>query len=285
MTKHSTSTAKISIHEMITTNPYLPVQFKVYEAGNQFVPGHWHAHVEVLLLLEGTMMIGIGEQQYCIHPGDMLLVNSSDIHDTKGIGTIQTILLQIPYDYLDSFISHFELVRFQEFYDHTQLLNHPQFQMMINALYAMQAIYQAHADGYELLFTSYLHQFLHALYVAFRSEPLPTPNSQKYTARLKEILSYINQHYQETITLQDMADKTSLNPEYFCRMFKRYTGTTLLEYINQVRLMHIHDELLHTTDTITDILERNGFSNYKVFSRMFHETYKCTPSALRSQNK
>lgn len=64
-------------------------------------------------------------------------------------------------------------------------------------------------------------------------------------------------------------------------MFKKCMGVTFLEYINLVRIDHIHDELLVTDDSITDILERNGFTNYKVFSRMFKVQFGMTPRELR----
>lgn len=278
------STLLSSSHEMIKPSQRLPVLFRRYEADNQFIPSHWHAHVEVLYLLEGTLHVAVNEQEYAIHTGDMFLVNSSDIHDTKAIGHINTVLLQIPYDYLDLFIPHFNLVHFQEYYSQKKLCGNEAFRTLINTLQLMNQVFEAKQKGYELLFVSHLHTFLYTLYTAFSTALLPSNQSHKNAGRIKEILVYINQHYQEPISLQDMAEQTSLNPEYFCRMFKRYTGTTLLEYINQVRLVHIHDELLETDQTITDILERNGFSNYKVFSRMFRDTYGNTPSVVRAQH-
>ena len=57
--------------------------------------------------------------------------------------------------------------------------------------------------------------------------------------------------------------------------------SVFLEYINLVRIDHIHDELLVTEDSITDILQRNGFMNYKVFSRMFKAQFGMKPRELR----
>ena len=57
-------------------------------------------------------------------------------------------------------------------------------------------------------------------------------------------------------------------------------GVTFLEYVNQVRINHIHEELLATEDSITDILEHNGFTNYKVFSRMFKAQFGMTPREI-----
>ena len=57
--------------------------------------------------------------------------------------------------------------------------------------------------------------------------------------------------------------------------------SVFLEYINLARIDHIHDELLVTDDSITDILQRNGFMNYKVFSRMFKAQFGMKPRELR----
>ena len=100
-------------------------------------------------------------------------------------------------------------------------------------------------------------------------------------ARLKDVLRYVAENYQEPIALKEAADIASLNQDYFCRMFKKCMGVTFLEYVNQVRINHIHEELLATEDSITDILEHNGFTNYKVFSRMFKAQFGMTPRELR----
>ena len=100
-------------------------------------------------------------------------------------------------------------------------------------------------------------------------------------ARLKDVLRYVAKNDQEPIALKEAADIASLNQDYFCRMFKKCMGVTFLEYVNQVRINHIHEGLLATEDSITDILEHNGFTNYKVFSRMFKAQFGMTPRELR----
>lgn len=57
--------------------------------------------------------------------------------------------------------------------------------------------------------------------------------------------------------------------------------SVFVEYINLVQIDHIHDELLVTDDSITDIQQLNGFTNYKVFSRMFKAQFGMTPRELR----
>ncbi len=100
--------------------------------------------------------------------------------------------------------------------------------------------------------------------------------------RLEQICDYVEHHYTEEISLQDAADEQGLNKEYFCRFFKQNTGTSFIRYVNQVRLGHIYQDLLHAEGSIQEITERHGFFNQKLFYRMFKERYGCTPRELRS---
>ena len=63
---------------------------------------------------------------------------------------------------------------------------------------------------------------------------------------------------------------------------KQNTGISFIRYVNQVRINHIYQELLHSDEGIQEITERHGFYNQKLFYRMFKERYECTPRELRS---
>lgn len=58
-------------------------------------------------------------------------------------------------------------------------------------------------------------------------------------------------------------------------------GITFLEYQNELRLSKIYKDITTTNDKISDILERHGFTNYKLFRRMFRERFHSTPTELR----
>ena len=148
-------------------------------------------------------------------------------------------------------------------------------------LKAITRIYCKKDKGYELRLMAKMNEFLYILYTSYSHINANMEKESKQIARLKGVLQYVAQSYQEQISLKTAADIASLNQEYFCRMFKRCMGVTFLEYINLVRIDHIHEELLVTDDSITDILERNGFTNYKVFSRMFKAQFGMTPRELR----
>lgn len=268
-------------HELISPLPQLPVYFNVYEDTSSLVPSHWHEHIEILMLLEGAQHINIHEQEYVLTQNDIFVINSSVIHSTRVSGYARILLLQIPWHYLAQYIRGFSEVRFQEYFCYGSLKDNSFYLNMANQLRALADIFSGKQDGYELSFNARLHDFLYTLYLHFSKRIPSGGKGQKNTARLRETLSFIEQHYREPVTMRQAAAHAALNPEYFCRIFKRNTGITFLEYVNQVRLTHIYEELISTEDTVTDILARNGFSNYKIFSRMFRDTYGGTPTQIR----
>lgn len=272
----------ISTHEIITSNTKLPVYFDIYNAYNQLIPSHWHNHLEILYIFKGTMNIVRNDVKYTLQESDLFIVNSGDIHLTRSPGNIEVLLLQIPYELLNHSMPEYKSLRFREYFPNGGLNEEPAYQKMFQYLLAMRNLYEQGEDDYQFFFISNLYLFLHILYRHYAIRQNPIEKNNKHLSRVKKVIDYVEQNYMEQISLIDAASLVGLNPEYFCRFFKKYTGFTLIEYINLVRITHIHRDILDTDDNITNIQERHGFTNYRVFNRIFKETYGCTPSKLRS---
>ena len=103
--------------------------------------------------------------------------------------------------------------------------------------------------------------------------------------RLEPTLEYIKENYASALTLADAAASAGLTPEYFCRFFKKNTGMTFLEYLNSIRLEHIYTDLVFSDRTLTSLLDKHGFTNYKLFLKLFKKAYGASPSAVRSQHR
>ena len=99
--------------------------------------------------------------------------------------------------------------------------------------------------------------------------------------RIRKVMSYVEEHYKENISLQDVSDLLGIGKEYFCRFFKKNMGISFLQYLNEVRLSHIYQGLMDTDLPIAELMEENGFYNQKLFNRSFKELYGCTPSSVR----
>lgn len=277
-------------HEYVKSIPHLPVYCLLYETYRQMSPSHWHDHLEIIYVLEGELQISSNENAdiyvndgHILHEDEFYIINSSKIHSTKSKGMVKAFLIQVPYMYLDNYIEDYEHVRFLECFDGEK--NTKKYDRMKALLKAITRIYCKKDKGYELRLMAKMNEFLYILYTSYSHIDANVEKESRQIERLKDVLKYVAKNYQEPIALKEVADIASLNQEYFCRMFKKCMGVTLLEYVNQVRINHIHEELLSTEDSITDILERNGFTNYKVFSRMFKAQFGMTPRELRRLRK
>lgn len=106
---------------------------------------------------------------------------------------------------------------------------------------------------------------------------------KKISSQIIEVLDYIQFHYRESITLDEIAETIHMSKYYLCRTFHQVTGATVLEYINNVRLMRAHTLLIHTKDSIEEIAVQTGFSSSSNLARVFKKSYGISPRAFRKK--
>lgn len=115
--------------------------------------------------------------------------------------------------------------------------------------------------------------------------PIPSDIPSRYSNRVQSILKYLNEHYTEPITLEDVAEELFLTPQYLSRFFKNCFHKNFKDYLSEKRLFHAHREICFTDTPITDIALGCGFSSINVFSKAFHQKYKISPSTCRKEAK
>ena len=99
--------------------------------------------------------------------------------------------------------------------------------------------------------------------------------------RIMPALEYIDENYYKEISLDEISGGLSLNPYYFCRLFKSATGSSFCEYLNFVRISK-SEKLFKTNDkSIMEISLDVGFSSVTYFNRIFRKYKGCTPTVYR----
>lgn len=98
---------------------------------------------------------------------------------------------------------------------------------------------------------------------------------------IAEIVSYLNEYYDEEISLQAVADTFFLNPAYLSRIFKNETGKTFNQYLSDVRMQAAVRLLLNSQLKIVEISSLVGYENVSYFVKKFKEHFECTPSEYR----
>ncbi len=269
-------------HEIINDDTRLQLYFLLTKSDNHYSPLHWHGHLEIIFIQKGKMAAYINDRKYMLKENDMLVVGSRELHSTRTWGETDYLLLQIPTDYLSRVLNQVPLIQFQEYFP-SITMNASQ-SRLYHCLLALAETYREKEDGYLLHFSSVVYEFLYLLYKnhSHRISPQTKERENHNFERMELIISYVKTHYKEEISLNDVAKLINVSPEYFCRLFKKHTGQTFLAYVNAVRLIHFHQELLATDYSINELMERSGITNYKVFIRSFKETYGTTPGKLRA---
>ncbi|MBO6258761.1 MAG: helix-turn-helix transcriptional regulator [Succinivibrio sp.] len=101
--------------------------------------------------------------------------------------------------------------------------------------------------------------------------------------RVKELLSIINEHFTETLRVEDVADRLGLSKEYFCRFFKRSFGSSFIDYLIDMRLEKAAEDLVMTDKPVVQVCSSNGYPNIGYFFRSFKKKFGCTPAEYRKK--
>jgi len=98
-------------------------------------------------------------------------------------------------------------------------------------------------------------------------------------------LEIIQERYQEKITLCEIAEEVNVTPAYLSYSFRKYTGQTIVEYINKLRIEVSKCLLINSDLQIKEVAERVGYEDAKYFSRVFHRIVGCSPTTYRRNTK
>ncbi len=93
-----------------------------------------------------------------------------------------------------------------------------------------------------------------------------------------EITKYIQEHLQEEITLKVLAEKFFLSPVYVSQLFKNEIGVNFLTYLTNIRIERAKILLMSSGTSVSDIAEKVGFKDYRVFSKVFKKMESIPPS-------
>lgn len=117
----------------------------------------------------------------------------------------------------------------------------------------------------------------------YRQKQQTDLNSLPQRQLIDQVRSWLDLHYCEPVTVADLAEQFGLVPSYLSRLFKEYTSTSVVHYVQQLRLAKAEDLLRLTPPlSLRQIAETTGFSDQFYFSKVFKQTHNQTPAAWRT---
>ncbi|WP_314587598.1 AraC family transcriptional regulator [Paenibacillus terrigena] len=274
---------------------YLPFNlFQAQAYGNALFVSHWHDQVmEIIYIMKGRMQLFIGGYSYIGVEGDIFFIEEGQIH-----GAYLIEKEEVP-EYYAILINKSILLTAESMHVvHEPLLNgklsFPKFLQSgdDNYRYFKEVILNIATElhtkksGYELVIKSYLYQLVVTLtrvygYVAAES-PTERANRRKIED-LRDVMMFVEEHYGEEFTLNDISRIARMSSFHFCRTFKKITGQTFIEYVNLCRIRKGEEMIMNSSLPITQIAHRVGFNDINYFNRVFRKYRKCSPSEFRKQ--
>ena len=243
---------------------------------------HIHDCYEVYYSISGAKQFLIGNKLYPIEPGDIFLINQYESHYLTQIDQAvhERIVISIHPDFirqlsttqtdLDYCFSH----RPDNFCHRLRLSPNDQKRF----LFYINKLLTSNDFGSDLLekavFTE-LFVMLNGICIAGEKAAEEEPGSA-YHSQVDEILSYINNHIGQPISLTDLAATFYISESYLCRIFKATTGTTINKYII-ARRISIAKSYLAEGISVTDVCARCGFNDYSNFLKSFTKSVGLSP--------
>ncbi|MBQ0101366.1 MAG: helix-turn-helix domain-containing protein [Firmicutes bacterium] len=243
-----------------------------------------HEAVEIKLFCEGTSTLLISDRLVKVKAGDIVLINPYETHATIDPGETDTGRYHIFMISLDFFnTSELDLRNF--FFKHRK-----SFRTLITDGEKISGLlkdavteYENKEEGFRtalkgdllLAFTYLIREHISEVSHIIREDEM------HIYAVVEPALRRIRDGYADDLTVDELARLCCISKEYFCRVFRRFTGKSTMEYLRSYRLQ-IADIALKTTDrSISDIAISCGFRDPNYFSRVYRKTYGCPPKAGR----
>jgi len=282
-----------------------PVALYEWKGENEWhVVPHWHEEMELIYFQEGIFRVWLNAKEYEVQAPAILCVHPQELHSLTLGKDCQESAVVFPLDILS--FEHYDAVQaklirplldgrlrmpvlFLEedlvFRDVRSL--YETIEQKIRQMNACSLEQEIEKNAVYLQIKSKLLELLSLVYQneLFVQQEAGKQEDEHVIENLKKVIRYISEHSDSVIRLDELASLVNMNPQYFCRYFKKNIGKTITEYINVIRIEKAATALVETQDKIIDIAAACGFENVGYFIRRFRKEKGVTPSEYREKSK
>lgn len=252
---------------------------------------HWHEEIEILVVTKGSAVLILNNDRYELKEGYVAFILPNHLH-------LVTVLLGDTFDFYavvfhpDLLSSFIQDVIQQQYFD-SVLQENILFPTVLSAQEAKEfgiadvlsdisALFAKKEPCFELLIKARLYVVWSLYYLHGTSSASVSERTSDYRiALVKSIIDYIHTHYESQITLDILAAYFHLSREHLCRLFKKMTRMSPIEYLNFYRISTSTRLLRETDHEISDIALEIGFNNISYFNRTFKRYMHVTPGEYR----
>ena len=246
---------------------------------------HYHPEYELTLILKGKGRRLIGDNHEYFESGDLVLIGPGLPHtwvsDSNTKGKSEAIVIQFSIDFINRFSGLDELYVVNKLF----LSAKQGISFKTNKSLAVKELIRSIPTKKEVEKITGLLDILSELCKLKQSplassfyQPLKGNENEK---RINTICRYIQKHASEKLNIHKAAALIHLSPSAFCKFFKRITGKTFSDYVNDIRIANVCSDLLATDKQVSEIAYENGFETLTYFNRIFLKKKNMKPTNYR----
>ena len=271
--------------------PFLVSYQKLSEYESGSFMWHWHPEIEITYVQKGTMCYKVNHMVYHLKEGDIVFNNSGALHSGTMENQKDCAYIPVTFDsrliygffqstvnskYVDPVIQDSMLPAIC--IDQSEPWHKPFREYLLRII----DLDEKKPDFYELDITICLQSMWRLLLEHITYEPQASRENSLEYDRIKKILSYIEENYQNKITLNDIAGHIHLCESECTRLFKRHMNTTLFAFLQEYRIERSL-EFLQDDQPVSAVADKAGFSDPNYYSKVFAKIKGCSPREYRNQ--
>ena len=259
---------------------------------------HWHPEIELIYVIDGKIEALIDEESFILESGQGILVNQNVLHAFRRIEGSESVFFSIVFNpsiifgygssavttkYLNPIVTNTNLqyVILQD--------NDPSTGPIVNYMKEIRDLYATHEFGYEIACKAiFCNIWICLLNLPKRSidSVAKTKRILNDEQRIKEAILFIEEHFAEPITLDDIAESIHISKSECCRCFQRVLRVTPFEYLLKYRIFYA-TRLMQQQDpaavSISNLAITVGFGNISYFNKVFKRVMNMTPTEYKKQ--
>ena len=259
---------------------------------------HWHPEIELIYVLEGKVEALIDEDSFILEPGQGIMVNQNVLHAFRRVEGYEAVFFSIVFH--PSFIFGYGTAALSVKYMNP-IVNNPDMKYLIlqdgdshtepiiQYMKQIQDLYNLHEFGFEIACKATLCSLWHVLLKLPQHPKSSVAKSKRILndeQRIKDAILFIEEHFSEPITLDEIADSIHISKSECCRCFQRVLRVTPFEYLLKYRIFYA-TKLMQQQDpaasSISNLAITVGFGNISYFNKVFKRVLNMTPTEYKKQ--
>jgi AraC-like DNA-binding protein len=257
-----------------------------YQVSNFEFKWHYHPEYELTYIIKGSGYRIVGNSYEYFNEGDLVLLGCNLPHTwtSKKLDgeNSEAIVIQFSEEFISPFIKFNESILIKKMLEFSTR----GIRFQLNGQLLLKIFHLPEIKGMEKILglISILDDLSKEPINLIASNSFHNVVSKKNEIRINKVCLFIQDHFANKITLKEVAELIHLTESNFCKFFKKATGKTYSDYINEIRINEAVRLLLQTEKTINQISYECGFETLSYFNRVFMNKKGRTPSTYRKKN-